>query len=187
MRESRPALFRGRHFPRRDHCALCGLVYASKGSGVTCIRRSTLKVRLSTSSFQRFGTANLRRALRHGARNQVLSTRISRRPIPLPLPVCGGPVFCDDYLNTDQFSTSTTSWNRTTAQTKRRVNAKQGFRAFAAARRTVDRCEAIHQIRKGQVRWPSRSSSRTAWAQPSKTARTAASSPVMGFLSTGPP
>jgi transposase, IS6 family len=36
---------------------------------------------------------------------------------------------------------------------KRRVNAKQGFRAFAAARRTVDGYEAMHRIRKGQVRW----------------------------------
>jgi transposase, IS6 family len=31
---------------------------------------------------------------------------------------------------------------------KRRVNAKQGFRAFAAARRTVDGYEAMHRIRK---------------------------------------
>ena len=36
---------------------------------------------------------------------------------------------------------------------KRRVNAKQGFRAFGAARRTVDGYEAMHKIRKGQVRW----------------------------------
>ena len=36
---------------------------------------------------------------------------------------------------------------------KRRVNAWQGFREFQAARRTIQGCEAIHMIRKGQVRW----------------------------------
>ncbi len=36
---------------------------------------------------------------------------------------------------------------------KKRVNAKQGFRAFAAARRTIVGYEAVHRIRKGQVRW----------------------------------
>jgi transposase-like protein len=36
---------------------------------------------------------------------------------------------------------------------KKRVNAKQGFRAFAAARRTVEGYEAMHMLRKGQVRW----------------------------------
>src|ERR1019366_8251368 len=36
---------------------------------------------------------------------------------------------------------------------KRRVNAKQGFREFRAARRTIQGYEAIHLIRKGQVRW----------------------------------
>ena len=36
---------------------------------------------------------------------------------------------------------------------KRRVNAKQGFRDFQAARRTIRGYEAIHMIRKGQVRW----------------------------------
>jgi transposase-like protein len=34
---------------------------------------------------------------------------------------------------------------------KRRVNAKQGFREFQAARRTIQGYEAIHMIRKGQV------------------------------------
>jgi hypothetical protein len=38
---------------------------------------------------------------------------------------------------------------------KRRVNAKQGFREFQAARRTIQGYEAIHMIRKGQVRWVS--------------------------------
>jgi transposase-like protein len=33
------------------------------------------------------------------------------------------------------------------------VNAKQGFREFQAARRTIQGYEAIHMIRKGQVRW----------------------------------
>jgi transposase, IS6 family len=36
---------------------------------------------------------------------------------------------------------------------KKRIVAKQGFRAFGSARRTVDGYEAIHQMRKGQVRW----------------------------------
>ena len=36
---------------------------------------------------------------------------------------------------------------------KRRVNAKQGFRQFPAARRTIQGYEAIHMIRKGQARW----------------------------------
>ena len=36
---------------------------------------------------------------------------------------------------------------------KRRVNAKQDFRQFPAARRTIQGYEAIHMIRKGQARW----------------------------------
>jgi transposase-like protein len=36
---------------------------------------------------------------------------------------------------------------------KRRVNAKQGFREFQAARRTIQGYEAINMMRKGQVRW----------------------------------
>jgi len=36
---------------------------------------------------------------------------------------------------------------------KRRVNVKQGFREFRAARRTIQGYEAVHMIRKGQVRW----------------------------------
>jgi transposase, IS6 family len=35
---------------------------------------------------------------------------------------------------------------------KRRVNAKQGFREFQAARRTTQGYEAINIMRKGQVR-----------------------------------
>ena len=38
---------------------------------------------------------------------------------------------------------------------KRRVNAKQGFREFQAARRTIHGYEAMHMIRKGQARWVS--------------------------------
>ena len=38
---------------------------------------------------------------------------------------------------------------------KRRVKAKQGFREFYAARRTIQGYEAIHMIRKGQARWVS--------------------------------
>jgi transposase, IS6 family len=36
---------------------------------------------------------------------------------------------------------------------KRRVNAKQGFPEFQAARRTIQGYEAMHMIRKGQARW----------------------------------
>ena len=38
---------------------------------------------------------------------------------------------------------------------KRRVNAQQGFREFQAARRTIQGYEAVHTMRKGQVRWVS--------------------------------
>ncbi len=38
---------------------------------------------------------------------------------------------------------------------KRRVNAKQGFREFYAACRTIQGYEAMHMIRKGQARWVS--------------------------------
>ena len=38
---------------------------------------------------------------------------------------------------------------------KRRVNAKQGFREFHAARRTLQGYEAMNMMRKGQVRWVS--------------------------------
>ena len=43
---------------------------------------------------------------------------------------------------------------------KRRVTAKQGFRAFPAARRTIQGYEAMHMIRKGQARWVSGSDGR---------------------------
>ena len=36
---------------------------------------------------------------------------------------------------------------------KRRINASQRFRSFHGARRTIDGYEAVHMIRKGQVRW----------------------------------
>ena len=36
---------------------------------------------------------------------------------------------------------------------KKRVNAKQNFRAFGAAWRTIEGYEAVHMMRKGQVRW----------------------------------
>ena len=38
---------------------------------------------------------------------------------------------------------------------KRRVNASQGFRSFYGARRTIQGYEAVHMIRKGQVRFVS--------------------------------
>ena len=37
----------------------------------------------------------------------------------------------------------------------RRVKAKQSFREFQAARRTIDGYEAMHMIRKGHARWVS--------------------------------
>jgi transposase, IS6 family len=36
---------------------------------------------------------------------------------------------------------------------KRRVNASLGFRSFEGAQRTIHGYEAMHMIRKGQVRW----------------------------------
>jgi len=38
---------------------------------------------------------------------------------------------------------------------KRRLNAKQGFREFQAAQRTIQGYEAMNMLRKGQVRWVS--------------------------------
>ena len=35
------------------------------------------------------------------------------------------------------------------------MKAKQGFREFQAARRTIQGYEAMHMIRKGQARWVS--------------------------------
>ena len=35
----------------------------------------------------------------------------------------------------------------------KRITAKQGFRSFGAARRTIDGYEAVHMMRKGQVGW----------------------------------
>jgi transposase-like protein len=39
---------------------------------------------------------------------------------------------------------------------KRRVNASFGFRSFDGAQRTIQGYEAMHMIRKGQVRWLSK-------------------------------
>ena len=36
---------------------------------------------------------------------------------------------------------------------KRRIIASLGFRSFAAAERTIQGYEAMHMIRKGQIRW----------------------------------
>jgi len=36
-----------------------------------------------------------------------------------------------------------------------RVKAKQSFREFRAARRTIEEYEAMHMIHKGQARWVS--------------------------------
>ena len=40
---------------------------------------------------------------------------------------------------------------------KRRVNAKQRFREYQAAPRTIPGYQAMHMIRKGQARWVSSS------------------------------
>jgi IS6 family transposase len=40
---------------------------------------------------------------------------------------------------------------------KRRINASLGFRSFDGAKRTIQGYEAMHMIRKGQVRWLSKS------------------------------
>ena len=39
---------------------------------------------------------------------------------------------------------------------KRRVNTSLGFRSFDGAQRTIQGYEAMHMIRKGQVRWLSK-------------------------------
>jgi IS6 family transposase len=39
------------------------------------------------------------------------------------------------------------------ASINRRVNASQGFRPFHGAQRKIEGYEAVHMIRKGQVRW----------------------------------
>jgi IS6 family transposase len=39
---------------------------------------------------------------------------------------------------------------------KRRVDASLGFRSFDGAQRTIQGYEAMHMIRKGQVRWLSK-------------------------------
>jgi transposase-like protein len=49
--------------------------------------------------------------------------------------------------------TSTTLSNRITVRSKRRIQASLSFRSFAAAERTIQGYEAMHMIRKGQVRW----------------------------------
>jgi hypothetical protein len=40
-----------------------------------------------------------------------------------------------------------------TARSKRRMQASLGFRSFAATEPTIQGYEAMHMIRKGQVRW----------------------------------
>ena|SRR5437868_12416455 len=42
---------------------------------------------------------------------------------------------------------------------KRRIDASLGFRSFAAVERAIQGYEAMHMIRKGQVRWPAKSDS----------------------------
>ena len=54
---------------------------------------------------------------------------------------------------------------------KRRVKAKQGFREFQAARRTIQGYEAMHIIRKGQVRWLSGSDVRASESVHQRTLR----------------
>ena len=40
-----------------------------------------------------------------------------------------------------------------TVPSTRRINASLGFRSLAGAERTIQGYEAMHMIRKGQVRW----------------------------------
>ena len=44
---------------------------------------------------------------------------------------------------------------------KKRIRAKQHFRQFSCARRTIQGYEAMHKIRKGQVRWVRKGDVRT--------------------------
>jgi transposase-like protein len=62
-----------------------------------------------------------------------------RNPPP-PLSTSTGPIF-------EQYPVAGSSSNQTTSK------AKQNFREFQAARRTIEGYEAIHRIRKGQARW----------------------------------
>jgi IS6 family transposase len=62
---------------------------------------------------------------------------------------------CDATAAIDRSNIWTTSLSRTHRAIKRRVKAKQGLRAFDGARRTIAGYEALHMIRKGQVRWVS--------------------------------
>jgi transposase-like protein len=50
----------------------------------------------------------------------------------------------------EQHSGTGSSSHQTSSQG---VKAKQGFREFQAARRTIQGYEAVHMIQKGQVRW----------------------------------
>jgi transposase-like protein len=49
-----------------------------------------------------------------------------------------------------------TSSSRITARLSGRVNASLGFRSFDGVQRTIQGYEAMHMIRKGQVRWLSK-------------------------------
>ena len=49
--------------------------------------------------------------------------------------------------------TSTTFVEQDHPAIKRRIRASLGFRSFAGAERTIQGYEAMHMIRKGQVRW----------------------------------
>ena len=60
----------------------------------------------------------------------------------MPLPPPAGPILEGDHNILEQDHRAI----------KRRVKAKQGFRAFHAARRTIRGYEALHMIRKGQAR-----------------------------------
>ena len=58
----------------------------------------------------------------------------------MPLPPPSGPILVNNILRQDHRAI------------KRRVKAKQGFRAFHAERRTIQGYEAMYLIREGQAR-----------------------------------
>jgi hypothetical protein len=75
--------------------------------------------------------AHLRRSHRRYKAGRILRRRCRHRPVQ----------YINNILEQDHRAI------------KRRVNAKQGFREFQAARRTIQGYEAMNMIRKRQARW----------------------------------
>ena len=134
-------------------------IFGCKGGGAICTVLLIPKVRLSSSSSPHFGTWNppkacfagpcvvgahrqprvintdlaptYPRAMAELKHNGTLRRRCRHRPVQ----------YLNNIIEQDHRAI------------KKRVNAKQGFRAFGAARRTIEGYEAMHMLRKGQVRW----------------------------------